>query len=271
VTRRKRGGVYYYYPPARKVKTDAGVKRASRAERQASVNDPRLAPEPKPEPTVAAPIPKVSAEGRVAELEGQLREREWELAVLRKLPRPDPAGLIAIGDDVAEMVTKAITDRMLEKLIPEVDTAFSLLIDRLTERLSRVESQPRQAPAAEKLAAVQSTEPVITRKIAVTVEATLPPVRKQRVAILGLLNEQEREMERRFGNTLDLRFVPSCRRSKLRRKVDGCDFVIVMVKFLSHCSTEAIKNHPGYSIVPGGMSELADRLSAISTSVMTRE
>lgn len=268
--RKMKGGFFHYYKPATKAKIDGPIRNllneAKRNERQACVNDPRLAQEPTPAVSVTGQLAEICVLELKAEVDRVQRQRDEALARVRVL-EAQVAGLQALEHGVAENVTRAVTDRVLERLVPEVDSAFSLLVDRLTETLAKAEVQSTLtapvAPAVEKLTSeLPSIEP---QKIALTVEATFLPQRKRtRVAILGLLNEQEREMERRFGSMLELRFIPSCRRSKLRRRVEGCDFVLVMIKFLSHCSTEVIKDHPGYTIIPGGMSELSDRLTAIS-------
>ena len=89
------------------------------------------------------------------------------------------------------------------------------------------------------------------------------PIKKPRIAIIGLLPRQEREILKDFGDSIEFRFFrpDDDNSATLKTKIASSDAVLVMIKFISHKLSALAKGHKCYIPINGGLSELGDKIT----------
>lgn len=151
---------------------------------------------------------------RALELERQAEESRRAIEAARaeaeKAKAIDPASLPfetlieAIGVKVAGMLLRSIGEQLQESIM-----------QRITEALGHMGAQ---SPLPE----------------GVTRLHPAPRHRKPRVLIVGLLEQQEREMTKAMGEFLRLDYAKSSHHTTLEDKARNADLVVLMTKFISH-------------------------------------
>lgn len=106
-------------------------------------------------------------------------------------------------------------------------------------------------------------------KEAIAKSAAVPPAEKEvthpvalkRATVVGLLNRQAAEIKERYGDRLNLNFVASSHKTKRLRAIAGEGKVFVMVAFISHSVTDALRQEKAdVCLINGAVSELAAKL-----------
>ena len=86
-----------------------------------------------------------------------------------------------------------------------------------------------------------------------------------KVMILGLHSDQEFIIRKEYDSHLKLVFMHTDAPSKnVQNLKNGCDYIVVMTKFISHNKYEIIKDHKGIRMINGGMTELKNLLLELS-------
>ena len=80
------------------------------------------------------------------------------------------------------------------------------------------------------------------------------PSKLIKVMVVGPLGRQANVLVNEFEDMLDLVFIQTSENiSRINAVKGGCDYVVAMKKFINHNISDALKNHKGYILVPGGI------------------
>jgi hypothetical protein len=96
--------------------------------------------------------------------------------------------------------------------------------------------------------------------------ASAPEVayKKPKVLVVGLLPNQAGIVQSEFFEAFDIRFAESDTPTKrLESMAHDCDRVMLMTNFISHSTQDAVKKHPGFERIQGGVSKVKDRLTEL--------
>jgi hypothetical protein len=90
------------------------------------------------------------------------------------------------------------------------------------------------------------------------------PQKKPKVLVVGLLPNQAGIVQSEFYEAFDIRFAESDTPTKrLESMASDCDRVMLMTNFISHSTQDAVKKHPGFERIQGGVSKVKDRLTEL--------
>lgn len=78
---------------------------------------------------------------------------------------------------------------------------------------------------------------------------------KRKILVIGLLPEQQRQIEKDFGSEFELRFFKDENLKLLRTRAESCEFSILMTRFISHAHQDAVKGLK-VEYVNGSVSDL---------------
>lgn len=88
--------------------------------------------------------------------------------------------------------------------------------------------------------------------------------KKPKVLVVGLLPNQAGIVQSEFYEAFDIRFAESDTPTKrLESMASDCDRVMLMTNFISHSTQDAVKKHPGFERIQGGVSKVKDRLTEL--------
>lgn len=127
----------------------------------------------------------------------------------------------------------------------------------------------------EAIAQLKATLQQTVQQSVASVPAVAEREHKAKVAIVGLLKNQQRMIEREFPE-FDLRFFkPNGNGSQYTGKLcKNADFVLGMTGFMSHSTDDHIKNtivRERYIRVPGGMTQLRDELTKLYVGITQKD
>jgi predicted transcriptional regulator len=106
-----------------------------------------------------------------------------------------------------------------------------------------------------------SETPVARRPVLHTPVRREETPRQPKVFVIGLIPHQAGIIQSEFHECFDLRFAEADTPAKrLESMANDCDRVIVLTSFISHSTQDAVKKHPGFERISGGMARLKDRL-----------
>lgn len=218
------------------------VKERRRTERELKVAQ-KITVSPTSTP---APMPAVPVDPAPSQLEVKLNDLVRQLCT----------GLAkAISWEVADIVTNITKNMVIPVIAGEVRAALAAMTQPVsTEGLEAAVSR-----------ALEQHEPLVVRATDPLPEdvesvAIAPRDRLPRVAIIGLMHQQEEDVERQFKDCIEFTFIRTSNtvaandfQLKLARK----DVVILMTKFCSHWHDEQIKRS-GVPVmrITGGVSML---------------
>lgn len=194
-------------------------------------------PPPPPEPVVVAPKP-------------------GEQVILTPLPPATPLPVVAgqsldqviqdamkamgeavarhIGWQIAQTVEKVVASMVVPIIEKKLAAMQPVGKDDLTAALDQVMEEHKQI-------IVQATEPVPEEAII----KMAPRDRKPRVAVIGLMRQQEEDVMREFGDVIDFTFIPNAVTFKnidLKQRLQNNDVIIVMIRFCSHWHDDHAKS-----------------------------
>lgn len=187
-----------------------------------------------------------------------------------------PPGSIGIATEyfvaeIAKEVAGVIGLQVMASIRGHVDSALYGMFDRLVENVSiavlkevgevvrKSAIPPRQEPAP--------AQPV--QNITVSTSAPLDPNltslaiaprnRKPRVAIIGLMSQQQQEIRKEFGEVCELTFLQS--QTLHVNQLNEKDMAFIMVKFSKHSAEESCRTRslPFYRVT-GGVSHLRQEI-----------
>lgn len=177
---------------------------------------------------------------RAIATEKEEAERAHQEELRKKLEEESQKFTITLRRDEGVLKLGAIVDLLLETLSAQI-------AERFTAHMHR------------ELSGINDTE--IARFLGMK---SAKPVHKTRVAIAGLLSEQNTIIERDFGKLLDLRLIAKdAPHQSVQDKIKSCEYVIGMTKFISHSLDGTLAKHHRYMRHDGGMAELGKILLGI--------
>ena len=188
----------------------------------------------KPRPPEPAPAPEKSSESpgieqALAGITGMMADN-----ILAGVQERVLGGLV---ENVVEQVTATIADQVAVA----VDRAVSTAIANVEARIA---------------AAFSAKAPMVQKA---------PDTKRPRIMVIGGTDAQNAEVEKEFGDSLDIRFVTSEQTrnpSSWKDRVNGVARVVVMTKWISHSAMDVIDKKK-YVPVNGGMTDLKNRLTEL--------
>ena len=192
----------------------------------------------KPRPPEPAPAPEKSSE--TPGIEQALAGITSMMAdnILAGVQERVLGGLV---ENVVEQVTATIADKVADQVAVAVDRAVSTAIANVEARIA---------------AAFSAKAPMVQKA---------PDTKRPRIMVIGGTDAQNAEVEKEFGDSLDIRFVTSEQTknpSSWRDRVNGVARVVVMTKWISHSAMDVIDKKK-YVPVNGGMTDLKNRLTEL--------
>lgn len=170
-------------------------------------------------------------------------QKQKEKAAPAVAPLPLQGGIgIATENFIAEIakeVAGIIGLQVLHDVRTNVDAALYGMFDKMVKNVSEAvlkevsnavrNSMPAPQVQPEQHITFQTTAPLD----ADTSLAVAPRNRKPKVAIIGLMSQQQQEIRKEFSEVCDLVFTQSSN-SNIAAQIDGCDMAFIMVKFSNH-------------------------------------
>lgn len=188
---------------------------------------------PKPRPEPKAELAPFGIEHALAGITNMMADN-----ILAGVQERVLGGLV---ENVVEQVTATIADKVADQVAVAVDRAVSTAIANVEARIA---------------AAFSAKAPVVQKA---------PDTKRPRIMVIGGTDAQNAEVEKEFGDSLDIRFVTSEQTknpSSWRDRVNGVARVVVMTKWISHSAMDVIDKKK-YVPVNGGMTDLKNRLTEL--------
>lgn len=146
-------------------------------------------------------------------------------------------------ENVVERVTATIADKVADQVAVAVDRAISTAVANVEARIAAAFSATASSGAAQKA----------------------PDPKRPRIMVIGGTDAQNAEVEKEFGDSLDIRFVTSEQTknpSSWKDRTNGVTRIVVMTKWISHSAMDVIDKKK-YVPVNGGMTDLKNRLTEL--------
>jgi hypothetical protein len=143
---------------------------------------------------------------------------------------------------------------------------FSLQsIDRVVGSIESIEKrQIYMEDVLQRLMVTPAAAPTTTDKTAKAISVVL------RIAVVGLMGNQQQEIAKAFGKKVDLRFIS---KELTKPSFPQCDHIILMTKFISHSFEYAANNtlpRDRVHLVRGGLTELTTLINSLIPKVQIK-
>lgn len=156
------------------------------------------------------------------------------------------------AEEAAKPQPEEIHPVELSHALPPVVDLNKLVIDAIVAAVRTSVQQIVQSPQLQN--AIQD---------AITPQSATPKVLEQhqdtrrKVLVVGLLPVQYNEVQKDFGRYFDLRFKDAnCPVPQIKESMKNTDFAVLMTKFVSHSTANAMRAHPGFFFCNGNSTAL---------------